>query len=154
MTKMRIDPQRPGIIRWDDDPLTGILAGIRAAEIVEAVSAHDGLKAEIERLRADLAAALEDRARFPAKPDGIGRMIGAHIGNLKHGRDEANRLACDSMTKSSIKIEQICAAARTFLNEQTAENAAQLRTAIGDDQTPGQEKALFLRTTSAISAGI
>lgn len=53
-TKMRIDPQRPGIIRWDDDPLTGILAGIRSAEIVEAVNAHDGLKAENDRMQAEI----------------------------------------------------------------------------------------------------
>ena len=47
MPKMFVDPQRPGIIRWDDDPTAGILAGMRAAEIVRAVNAHDGLTAVI-----------------------------------------------------------------------------------------------------------
>ena len=41
--------------------------------------------AELARLRADHAALVEDRARFPDRPDGVGRMIGAHIGNLKAG---------------------------------------------------------------------
>jgi hypothetical protein len=36
-----------------------------------------------ERTQAQLARAIEDRARFPDRPDDIGSMIGAHIGNLK-----------------------------------------------------------------------
>lgn len=41
------------------------------------------VRAERDEARAELAAALKDRARFPDRPDGIGRMIGAHIGNLE-----------------------------------------------------------------------
>lgn len=59
MTKMFIEPSRPGVIRWDDDPLTGILAGLRAAEIVEAVNAHDEMKAEIARVQEAKRKALE-----------------------------------------------------------------------------------------------
>ncbi|WP_225773232.1 hypothetical protein [Pseudomonas sp. Marseille-Q5115] len=41
-----------------------------------------GLRAEVERL-------IEDRARFPDKPDDIGVMIGAHIANLKKRAESA-----------------------------------------------------------------
>lgn len=44
------------------------------------------LAAENERLK-------EDRARFPDRPDDIGRMIEAHIGNLKAGKKSAEALA-------------------------------------------------------------
>lgn len=44
------------------------------------------LAAEVERLK-------EDRARFPDRPDDIGRMIEAHIGNLKEGKKSAEALA-------------------------------------------------------------
>jgi len=38
---------------------------------------------DVEDLRAQLALVLEDRARFPDRPDAIGSMINAHYGNLK-----------------------------------------------------------------------
>ncbi|AUZ95472.1 hypothetical protein PP899_gp44 [Agrobacterium phage Atu_ph08] len=38
---------------------------------------------DVDELRAQLAIVLEDRARFPDKPDTIGTMINAHYGNLK-----------------------------------------------------------------------
>lgn len=41
------------------------------------------IDAELTRLRGDLAVAIEDRARFPDRPDMIGNMINAHYGNLK-----------------------------------------------------------------------
>lgn len=37
----------------------------------------------IENLQAENARLIEDRARFPDRPDDIGRMVGAHINNLK-----------------------------------------------------------------------
>ena len=39
--------------------------------------------AEMRRLAAENERLIEDRARFPDRPDDIGRMISAHIGNLK-----------------------------------------------------------------------
>ena len=44
-------------------------------------------EAELARLRAENARLIEDRARFPDRPDDIGNMIGAHIGNLKAKAD-------------------------------------------------------------------
>ncbi|MDH1552624.1 hypothetical protein [Pseudomonas juntendi] len=40
--------------------------------------------AEVERLRTENIRLIEDRARFPDRPDDIGIMIGCHIGNLKN----------------------------------------------------------------------
>lgn len=59
----------------------------RAKEIVE--EARD----EITLLRTQLAIVLEDRARFPDKPDMIGSMIGAHYGNLKAKAEAAEEHA-------------------------------------------------------------
>lgn len=55
--------------------------------------------AEIERLLAENARLVEDRARFHDRPDDIGRMIEAHIGNLKLGKSEAYRHACSAFAK-------------------------------------------------------
>jgi hypothetical protein len=38
---------------------------------------------ELDRLRAENARLIEDRARFPDRPDDIGRMVGSYINNLK-----------------------------------------------------------------------
>jgi len=51
------------------------------------------IDAELTRLRADLAIAIEDRARFPDRPDMIGSMIGAHYGNLKAKAEAAEEHA-------------------------------------------------------------
>jgi hypothetical protein len=46
MTKMYQDAKQPGIIRFDDgDEFSGLLAGIRAPEIVKRFNAHDELVA-------------------------------------------------------------------------------------------------------------
>jgi hypothetical protein len=49
----------------------------------------DSLRADRDRLRAENAQLIEDRARFPDRPAAIGNMIGAHIGNLKAKADAA-----------------------------------------------------------------
>lgn len=41
------------------------------------------LAARVAELEAQVARLVEDRARFPDRPDDIGRMIGAHYENLK-----------------------------------------------------------------------
>jgi hypothetical protein len=42
---MTITPDRPGIIIFDDDPLTGILAGKASVAIAFACNTHDGYDA-------------------------------------------------------------------------------------------------------------
>lgn len=48
---------------------------------------------DVDELRAQLATVLEDRARFPDKPDMIGNMISAHYGNLKAKAEAAEEHA-------------------------------------------------------------
>ncbi|MFO3720565.1 hypothetical protein [Pseudomonas sp. HLMP] len=48
---------------------------------------------EVERLRAENIRLIEDRARFPDRPDDIGRMITCHIGNLKNQTKSAEDYA-------------------------------------------------------------
>ncbi|WP_052149665.1 hypothetical protein [Pseudomonas aeruginosa] len=67
---------------------------------------HDAkLRAEAQALREEVARLLEDRARFPDKPDDIGRMIGAHIENLKHVADESRRMCLKAMRERDV-VEQ------------------------------------------------
>jgi len=49
--------------------------------------------AERDRLLSENARLIEDRARFPDRPDDIGHMIGSHIGNLKAGKVQAEKYA-------------------------------------------------------------
>ena len=48
---------------------------------------------DYERLRAENIQLIEDRARFPDKPDFIGHMIAAHIGNLRAGKEQGQKYA-------------------------------------------------------------
>ena len=51
-TKFRIDPVRPGIVRFDDDPTAGILVGIKAAEVVRRWNAFPELVAALQACEA------------------------------------------------------------------------------------------------------
>jgi hypothetical protein len=82
MTKMFIDPSRPGIIRWNDDPTAGILAGVRAAEIVQAVNDAAGLRAEIERLTGHL------RLAYPYVNDAGGDFAPALAEEIRRALEE------------------------------------------------------------------
>ncbi|WAX22022.1 hypothetical protein MPK9_00067 [Pseudomonas phage MPK9] len=66
---------------------------------------YDALADEAQALREEVARLLEDRARFPDKPDDIGRMIGAHIENLKHVADESRRMCLKAMRERDV-VEQ------------------------------------------------
>jgi chromosome segregation ATPase len=70
------------------------------------------ISADRDRLRAENARLIEDRARFPDRPDDVGRMIGAHVENLKakaaaaevaHDRVQlslnATRAECEALTE-------------------------------------------------------
>lgn len=55
--------------------------------------ALSAVTAELDAALAENARLIEDRARFPDKPDDIGNMIRAHIGNLKIGKEQAESYA-------------------------------------------------------------
>lgn len=79
-----LERERDEARRQSDRFCDKYLAALSRAEAAEAE--RDALAAENERLK-------EDRARFPDRPDDIGRMIEAHIGNLKAGKKSAEDLA-------------------------------------------------------------
>ena len=72
-------------VREDDNGLYVLHS--QAAEIIAAKDK------EINQLKADKQRLVEDRARFPDRPDDIGRMIEAEIGNRKEAEKQANHFA-------------------------------------------------------------
>jgi len=59
-----------------------------ATTIALLIAQHDET---VATLTAERDALLEDRARFPDRPDGIALMIAAHIGNLKAAAEQGKR---------------------------------------------------------------
>lgn len=68
----------------------------------------DTAEAELAKLRERHAALIEDRARFPDRPDFVGDMISAHIGNLKAGKESSDNYARNYILKLSV-AEQLIA---------------------------------------------
>ncbi len=60
--KWYVDPQQKGIIRFDDCPLSGILAGTKAQQIVTAVNSHDELLEALKK-------AVEILGQTPSDPE-------------------------------------------------------------------------------------
>lgn len=48
MPKYFTDPAKPGIIRWNDDETAGALVGMKAAEWVRILNAHDDMLAALK----------------------------------------------------------------------------------------------------------
>ena len=70
----------------EEPPAPLVLQSAHLAALSAVTAERDAALAENARL-------IEDRARFPDKPDDIGNMIGAHIGNLKAGKEQAESYA-------------------------------------------------------------
>ncbi|WP_296206083.1 hypothetical protein [uncultured Hyphomicrobium sp.] len=71
-------------------------------------------EAELERLRAENARLIEDRARFPDRPDDVGRIIGAHYGNLKRAKEQADRYAREALERSSRQASELAMVRKTL----------------------------------------
>jgi hypothetical protein len=82
------------------------LTSLRTALATERERAE---KAEKENVRL-----IEDRARFPDRPDDIGRMIGCHFGNLKAGKDAADKHASNAFDRA-LRAESSLAEAKRLL---------------------------------------
>ena len=54
---------------------------------------------ELEQVQADNRRLIEDRARFPDRPDFVGRMISAHFGNLREKARVAEQYAANYRAK-------------------------------------------------------
>lgn len=101
--------------RFDVPSMRSLIQGEQAVMGYEAVIAsdYDALAAEAKALREEVVRLLEDRARFPDKPDDIGRMIGAHIENLKHVTEESRRMCLKAMRERDV-VEQDLEALRAM----------------------------------------
>jgi len=67
----------------------------------------DTAEAELAKLRESHAALIEDRARFPDRPDFVGDMISAHIGNLKAGKESSDSYARNYILKLTVAEQRI-----------------------------------------------
>lgn len=91
------------------------------------------LEAEVERLNSDNARLIEDRARFPDRPDDIGRMISAHIKNrelLLRSMNEhtaALRLKYEVLQQREWKLGAEVEQLRALVTELAAELEAEVK---------------------------
>jgi len=69
---------------------------VAAADLIATISR------QLAEARAERDRIIEDRARFPDRPDDIGRMIQAHIGNLKAGKEAADEHARNAFAKLQV----------------------------------------------------
>lgn len=60
---------------------------------------------------------VEDRARFPDRPDDVGRMINAHIENLKANKEAADRHAVRAMEQRERSSRKWCEAAEIAIQK-------------------------------------
>jgi len=65
------------------------------------------LHAEVEALRSERDRLVEDRARFPDRPDDIGRMIGARLGSLKSAAESNERFWRAAQAKAEILAAEV-----------------------------------------------
>lgn len=77
------------------DDYDAIMKAIDAkdAEIASLQQQLTDCQASLRAVEAERVTLIEDRARFPGKPDDIGRMIEAHIGNLKAAKKSSDDFA-------------------------------------------------------------
>lgn len=67
------------------------------------------LRERVAELEADKVLLVEDRARFPDRPDFIGNMIAAHFGNLRAGQAQAQKYADSYRRRMEIAEEKLAA---------------------------------------------
>lgn len=109
-------------IRDDEHSTRRILAGTDIGSLPIDMSTSK----MAEKRMAELSAIIEDRARFPDRPDVIGRMIEANIGNLKackqSAEDHANR-AIDRAIKAESENAVLFSSARRQAFGEVAQKA-------------------------------
>lgn len=69
---------------------------------------------------------IEDRARFPDRPDDIGDMIGAHIGNLKAAAEGHEKAWRRTQLHADVEIARLRAALAQIVSDCTARKAVMI----------------------------
>ncbi|MNF95871.1 hypothetical protein D3C84_786400 [compost metagenome] len=80
--------------------------------IVVNADQYDAAQSQLAALRGELAKVIEDRARFPDRPDFIGHMIGSHIGNLKAGKESSDNYARKWYDRMTVAEQRLADAER------------------------------------------
>ena len=71
-------------------------------------------------------AMVEERARFPDRPDWVGDMIGAHIGNLKAAAEGHEKAWRRTQLHADVEIARLRAALAQIVSDCTARKAVMI----------------------------
>lgn len=112
----------PGIVRVDRQ-VRPLVARLR-----EAAHAMDvNMDARLMDEAADaIEAMVEERARFPDRPDWVGDMIGAHIGNLKAAAEGYEKAWRRTQLHADVEIARLRAALAQIVSDCTARKAVMI----------------------------
>lgn len=102
-------------------------AWVRAIDFDAQRLRADTAEAELAKLRESHAALIEDRARFPDRPDFVGDMISAHIGNLKAGKESSDNYARNWSNKLTAAEQRIAELELSAARWKAFTNCARIR---------------------------
>ena len=69
---------------------------------------------------------IEDRARFPDRPDDVGAMIGAHFNNLRAKADTTEEAWRRTQLRSDVEVARLRAALELIVSTCTARKATMI----------------------------
>ena len=120
----------PGIVRVDRQvrPLVARLReAAHAMDVNMDVRLMDEAAARLMDEAADaIEAMVEERARFPDRPDWVGDMIGAHIGNLKAAAEGHEKAWRRTQLHADVEIARLRAALAQIVSDCTARKAVMI----------------------------
>ena len=120
----------PGIVRVDRQ-VRPLVARLREAAHAMDVNMDARLMDEAAARLMDEAAdaieaMVEERARFPDRPDWVGDMIGAHIGNLKAAAEGHEKAWRRTQLHADVEIARLRAALAQIVSDCTARKAVMI----------------------------
>ena len=120
----------PGIVRVDRQ-VRFLVARLREAAHAMDVNMDARLMDEAAARLMDEAAdaieaMVEERARFPDRPDWVGDMIGAHIGNLKAAAEGHEKAWRRTQLHADVEIARLRAALAQIVSDCTARKAVMI----------------------------
>lgn len=120
----------PGIVRVDRQvrPLVARLReAAHAMDVNMDARLMDGAAARLMDEAADaIEAMVEERARFTDRPDWVGDMIGAHIGNLKAAAEGHEKAWRRTQLHADVEIARLRAALAQIVSDCTARKAVMI----------------------------